>query len=416
MAQGAANREVANFTTRRVLLALVTLLLAAVSQTAPPPDGSSYAGLMREVERIRGLKFTRAVPKEIVSSSRMKEVVREQLAIEYPEREIAKIEETLKAFGLIPKKRALKDILGSLLEEQVMGLYDPRAKKLYICGDGSQLEEELLAGLDLGGFSLTDSYIIHELDHALTDQHFDLLSLPVEEKFDQDRAGAAMAVVEGDATWVMYNQIFGALKIPQERMEGTDQLLANLSMMGDLMGGSYPKYLQQNLMSAYLNGFSLVKQAYAKGGTPGVDALYRRLPESMEQVLHPEKYFAGVDHPARLTVKLPPAWTSVGVRDFSSGTWGELNTRIILDGWGSTAEAAATASAGWGGDAYVTARTGGGGLAWVWATKWDTDKDAAEFRGEVTKIADLKVYFEDRMVTVVRGGPQKRIGALPEHK
>ena len=74
------------------------------------------------------------------------------------------------------------------------------------------------------------------------------------------------------------------------------------------------------------------------------------MPESTEQILHPEKYAANeapvaVTLPADLATQLGTGWT-VPLTD----TFGEFQTAIWLRGAGVDEPAASDAAAGWGGD------------------------------------------------------------------
>lgn len=392
-----------------LLASLLSLALTGIPgpSVGAPPD-ASFESIVRKVEEIRGLRFKRPVAREVMTSEQMRQEVRRQMELEYKPSDWAPLEATLKAFRLIPASSDLKRLLMTLLEQQAAGLYDPRSKRLFVLtggmpsgGDGM---EEILgdAGLDLG-----DTTLAHELAHALDDQHFDLLSLPVEERYDQDRAGAAMAVVEGDATWVMMQFMFGSLGFDPEAAEGLDGLGEMLRGSGLSMGEGVPRYVQENLLGAYLDGLVLVKRVRARGGSAAVDALFRKPPQSVEQVLHPEKYFAS-EAPERFTVRPPPAWTAAGYKEYTSGVWGELNAKIILQELNVSDDRAVRASEGWAGDAYSTARDPKGNLGWVWVTRWDTETDAKEFRDAIASSPSLKVTLDGRQVTVFFGGPPSK--------
>jgi hypothetical protein len=387
---------------------LVLALPGTPGPSAAAPSDPSFDALMRRVEEIRGLRFKHPVTREVMTPEGMRQEVRRQLELEYKPADWAPMEATLKAFRLIPASANLKQLLSALIEGQAAGLYDPRSKRLFVLQgkavtQGSGLEDILgEAGLDMG-----DTALAHELAHALDDQHFDLLSLPVEERYDQDRAGAAMAVVEGDATWVMMQFMFGSLGFEGDAAEGLDDLGGMLKTSGLSMGEGVPRYLQENLMGAYLDGLTFVKKVRARGGAAAVDALFRKPPQSVEQVLHPEKYFAG-EAPIRFAVQPPPAWAAAGYRVYTTGIWGEANAKIILQELNIAEERAVKASEGWGGDAYATAKGPSGDVGWVWVTRWDTDGDAKEFRDAIAASPSLKVTLEGRQVTVVFGGPPSK--------
>ena len=371
---------------------------------------SDIPSLEKRVESIRGLSFRRPVRVEKVDAAGMREVIRREMAREYPEGEWPAMESVLKTFGFIPPKSNLKAILAGLMEDQVVGLYEPRGRTLYVSSAPVQGEGLLEA---LGpGVSMTNVYLVHEMAHALVDQHFPLLETGIEDHQNEDRASAARCVVEGDATWVMLTYLYGVLNIPADQKSAMDDLMGSMGLGRELMGSAAPAYIQENLLMGYLGGLALVKEAYARGGTAGIDALYRRPPVSMEQVLHPRKYFAGTDPPVQARFPEPETWRTGGWQRVGEGTWGELNVRIWLAERGVAEDRAEKAAEGWGGDFYRVMKGPDGSTGFVWRTCWDTEADAAEFAAACGPGGGLRASRSGRWVTVVRGGPRSE--AVPE--
>jgi hypothetical protein len=388
---------------RRLALAAALLLLLVVPASAE----DHLHALELQVEKLRGLKFTHPVTARYVDGDQMKKILAGEIDREYTAAQWSKMESVLKTFGLVPPKMNLHKVLTGLLEEQVAGLYDPRGKVLYVDKDALG-GEDLLSGLGLKNGSMSDIFLVHELDHALTDQHFDLLSLPLEDHGNEDRASAARCVVEGDATWVMFRYMYGLMGISPGQQANMGDLVKTMGLGREMMGRAAPAYVEENLLMGYLGGLALVKEAYDRSGFAGVNALYRNPPRSMEDVLHPKKYFAGNDPPAKVTVSTPASWRKAGWRELDGGTWGELNASIILAEWGNARDAADKAAAGWGGDSYKVYSGPAGARAFIWKTEWDTTKDAGEFAAAARKSPGLEVVVKGRSVTVVKGGPEKR--------
>ena len=108
------------------------------------------------------------------------------------------------------------------------------------------------------------------------------------------------------------------------------------------------------------------------------------MPESTEQILHPEKYAADeepveVQLPADLATDLGTGWT-VPLQD----TFGEFQTGIWLREGGVPQAAADAAAAGWGGDRLAVIDGPDGAWAVAMHTAWDTEADAAEFETAAT--------------------------------
>ncbi|MCI4398341.1 MAG: hypothetical protein JHC34_05820 [Acidobacteria bacterium] len=387
-----------NVAMRRSALFVLALSLALGCQAAAPDLGP----LERQVEILRGLKFKSPVVVRAVDQAGIRAAVASQLDLETSAPDWPNEVAALKAFGLIPRKMDMKRTLAGLLDSQVAGLYDPRAKVLYVSNDaGSEIDDELgLSGLILpDGFSTHDVFVVHELDHALTDQHFNLLSLPLDDASNGDRASAARCVVEGDATYVMARYAATALKMTDAQIELLSDL-SNAMAIGKQLLPSYPDYIQEELLVSYLAGYELVKEVKAKRGEKGVDDLYRHPPASMEQVLHPEKYLAGNDPPVALKAE-PPANSPLKLkRRIFGSVWGEFDTRLILQAWGVPAAEAESAAEGWGGDAFSIFQAADGSTGFYWATAWDTERDAIEFAAAASRATGVTVERDGRRVAV----------------
>ena len=384
---------------RRILLFILVLFFALGCQAAEPDLGP----LEKEVEAIRGLKFTAPVKVQEVSQARMRAAVQAQLDADTSSPNWASEVAALKAFGLIPRKMDLKRSMAALLDSQVAGLYDPRAKLLYVSGDaGSEIDDELgIAGLALPeGFSTRNLFLVHELTHALDDQHFNLLSLPMDDASNSDRATAARCVVEGDATYVMVRYAATALKMTDEQVG----MMSDLSMaigIGKELLPSYPDYVQEELLIPYIAGYELVKQVAAKRGEKGVDDLFRRPPASMRDVLHPEKFLAGAPVPASVKADPPPASPLKSAKKIFGGVWGEFDARLVLKSWGVPAGEAEQAAGGWAGDAFSVFDEANGATAFLWVTRWEKESDAARFVSAIAGVKGIAVQREGRLVTIM---------------
>ena len=110
------------------------------------------------------------------------------------------------------------------------------------------------------------------------------------------------------------------------------------------------------MLFGYLEGETFIAdlRRRADGKWDLVDTAFRlRVPESTEQILHPDAYFdAEEPKPVRLRVgqALGPGWKRA-----TAGTWGELQTREMLALAGGNSKDAA---AGWGGDRYELWQSG----------------------------------------------------------
>ncbi len=211
--------------------------------------------------------------------------------------------------------------------------------------------------------------LVHELRHAQQDQYEDLHSFLEGDVSDfDDRRLAWTSLLEGDATLVMERFVrkrLGGLGV-EEDSSGEDVAALGMPGLFDVPGA--PPVVRDQLVQPYLAGLALARAIWARGGAGALREAWKRPPESTEQVLHPEKFFAR-EEPRRV---VPPEPPPAGSRLVSEGVLGELLLRTLV---GEGAEAAA---AGWGGDGWKLWDVGGK-TALAWRSEWDLPSDAGEF-------------------------------------
>ena len=216
----------------------------------------------------------------------------------------------------------------------------------------------------------------------LQDQHFDLLSLPIEALDPEDTTSAVRALIEGDATLTMFDYLLEPQGSDATR---TPELSSTLHAWtdGPLMRGFgpfriIPRYLTDNLFFSYTYGFDFVLRLKQLGGWERVNQAYQDVPVSTEQIIHPEKYLDQRDSPTSIHLPLLPESAS-GCQELEQNTLGELNISILLDGY-LPSNQARRASAGWDGDRFsLYEDTETGHLLLAWYTIWDTEQEAQEF-------------------------------------
>lgn len=292
------------------------------------------------------------------------------------------------AFDLLPPDTDLRDIYLELLGSQVAGFYDPDTKEMNVVlitndtpGDTLPLMEQIVYS--------------HEYAHALQDQHFGLRDLGFDTETglaNPDRLLAIQALIEGDATVVMmlYTQAVVA-----ENPFAALQLLAQGLQAGNLfLPEETPEILAQELLFPYNDGAEFVLALFRDGGWEAVNQAYTDLPQSTEQILHPERYLEG-DVPQEVTLESAEAalgedWTLLLDR-----TMGEFYLREYLRTQ-LTGREARDAAEGWGGDRYhIYQNEATGDLAWVLRVAWDTAGDTTEFGDALKDFGDTR--FEGGM-------------------
>ena len=314
--------------------------------------------LMAQVVDIRGLPWKEPLNLRVVGRDEMVRRLRAANARDSDPVQLAAEEATLKLLGLIPAGLDYGRLLDDLLRGVVLGFYDPETKELYVAVDD-------IAELD-GAEKAT---IVHEMVHALTDQHFNYgpATITLDKADKAEEYLAFSALLEGDArlTETMW----------MERHLSELEALAVLLGVGsdveaavDVLART-PSYVQRSLRFPYETGLKFVERLHAAGGFAAVNAAYRRPPASTEQVLHPEAYATGESWSAP---SLPDLAAATGCSRVRSGRLGEFDMRALLEDQGSD-DPSASAARGWNGDAYSLVRCGN---ALALADRWQADSGA----------------------------------------
>ena len=325
----------------------------------------------RAVAEIRGLPFKSAVNYEILDRKQIKETISAKLAEVYSEEEFAHITAALARLGLLERGYPLRQKYIDLLGEQVAAFYDQRQHKLFMFEDAS---------LDNAQNRVV---LAHELAHALQDQHFGLDKLPLEIKTNDDRAAAASALVEGEATLIMSEYMLKNLSLGALKDSITATFTQDMAQLTEA-----PAYLREVLIFPYLRGQEFCGALFGSGGYDRLTRAYLQPPSSTAQILHPDKYLV---EPREEPLLID--WPETKANDQApiiDNVLGELGIRILLTEWtdATTGERAAT---GWRGDRYLCFA---GGDSLVWKTVWASDDDAREFM-EAKQKALSKRYGAD---------------------
>jgi hypothetical protein len=335
--------------------ALRTALAAAQQTAADAKNAVRRTQIERDTAAIRGLSFTSPVDYEVLDKAGIRQVVAGKLSEIYTDQEIRDMATGLSAFGLLPPNFPLKQTYIDLLGEQIAAFYDQHQHKLFMFRDAS-LEN-----------SQNRIILSHELTHALQDQNFGLLKMPLEIKTNDDEAAAASALIEGDATLEMTQYMQKDLS--WQSLADTVTYSATQSMEQIRKA---PRYLRQMLVFPYVQGQQFCAAVYARGGFPALNAVYADPPSSTAQILHPEKYFKETrENP--IPVDFPDT-TFRGQKPLANNVLGEMGCRILFAQ--ADPEHADAIAAGWRGDRYLVFDNGKV-LVWkvVWASK-DAQTDA----------------------------------------
>ena len=329
--------------------------------TVPAAGGSELEQVLPELVRFtaraRGLPFLRPVKVTLLGDEDFRarlEANADQDEAEDAD-EIRTYQRVLEALGLLKKGVDVEAALESLGGDAVLGFYDTETDDLVVRGD------ELTVTVRVT--------LVHELTHALQDQHFDLSDDAFEERDDESSLGFHV-LVEGDASRV--EQIY------LDSLSSREQKQFEIERMeiGSRIDPDIPRVLYQYVAFAYLVGPGFTTTVYGRGGQERLDAAFRDPPVSSEQLLHPEVYLAGE---GMAPVEAPEADGEV----IDEGIFGEFDVLILLAAAGVPGQVAAE---GWGGGRYVAWEDGDETCVRV-ALATDSPQDDAELRQALDRLA-----------------------------
>jgi hypothetical protein len=399
-------------TTHRLAAIAAAFLLASAACSPPSPTASPaptgtaaplataspgasqasateiYASIRAQVEAIRGLEPTADVDPVTIDEAQLRTNLEAEFDKENTADALQFSEETLITLGLLPPGSSLRDITLDFQAGQVAGYYSPERKELFVVSRS-------------GGIGPAEEVTYaHEFTHQLQDQHFDLSKLGLDSANQSDRALAQLALVEGDAVSVQ-SRWTSANLTPEELGE---LMSASLDPEAIEAMRNAPPYLRDTALFPYTDGLVFVSSIVNTSGYAALDAVYADLPDSTEQVLHPEKYAARempvkVKLPAELAATLGAGWKNAG-----EDTLGEFILQTWLTVNGVTGATAREATAGWGGDRLELLRGPNGATTVFLETVWDNVLDAAEFAAAAkTAIAGIR---PEGMVVFVEQAPR----------
>ena len=275
-----------------------------------------------------------------------------------------------------PSERARLASASQVLEEEIAGFYDRVSDKIVlplvpIDSDEDAIEQRAI--------------LAHEAQHALQAQHFP----PPPEATDDDQRLAQLALWEGDAMVAMGAYLGAEAGAPVgrtlRRIGDATRAVSTARLSHGTSGRAYDRALplfREELAFPYEEGMLFVTDLYRAGGYPLVNEAFTRPPRSTMEVLHPQKFLAGIA-PRPFAEPPPPR----GLRSVTSGTLGELRTRVLLSRC-KKRDVAEAAAAGWAGDRFTVLVDDDGRLLLGWISAWDSVEEAKEFENVVSAAID----------------------------
>jgi hypothetical protein len=385
------------YTALGLLLASLNL---AQSQTNTPASGKvrskrDFSEIKHTVETLRGKRFTNDVPVFHVSDKQLRDIAVRELDRDYPGPKLRSYEQLLAWLGMIPAGTDLKAVYGDFLVGQVAGLYDSDTREMSIpaapaasAAPGTQATGKKLTEISS---DIDDIVLAHEFTHALEDQYWPL-DVPADhdQTSSTDQGTAHSFVAEGSATRHMIEAI------PAEFAGGSPGfhfLLWNLihSTFGewvlrsalneawkspDVLVDGVPDSICRTESMPYSFGYLFCTKAMRDWGLDGLDYICDHPPVSSEQVMHPAKYWAWRDFPARINLPetLAGGWTQTSLECL-----GEAGIAALFGCSFTNLNRGLEIARGWDGDHAALFEGPSGHHLLLWASSWDSTNAAGRF-------------------------------------
>ena len=361
------------------VLLTVSCFAAVVRIGSGSSDPGSWdprvADLAAFVERARGLSFDHPVRVDFLSPAAYTAAVTTD-GEDLGEEERAELDvqaAQLRALGVASGDVDLVAAFNQVSDAGTLAFYNPDDESVRVRGT------DLSVGLRVT--------LVHELTHALQDQHFGLADL-LGDADDTSESDARRALAEGDATRVEVAYVDEELS-DEERVAYEEEYQAEVdqSVAGT---ADVPDFLNATFGVPYALGPPFVAMLLDAGGNEGVDDAFRDPPSTEEHLFDPASYLAGEKGKA-------PDLDLEDLDDaFEEGPLGPPRWFLIL-AQRIDANTAFEAALGWGGDAYGTYTKGGRSCVRA-VFRGDTETDETEM-GEVI----------DAWAAAMPGGKAKRI-------
>jgi CheY-like chemotaxis protein len=399
-----ARRLRVNLSTLTVLALITVAALAAGCRAQVPgtlvvsddPELRALAAeLLPDLAERSGLELRAPVRLARRSRAELVSYLTAKLEQELPREEARAVTDSYRLLGLVPEGVDLRALLLDVYTEQVAGFYDPDSTALFVMDD--QPDESVR------------TVLIHELVHAVQDQHVDLDSLTARAR-GNDRQLAAQAAIEGQATLVMLEYMTEQMRGGPVDLTAIPDFAAQVRPALQALRAQYPALasapliVQETLLFPYLEGAGWVQGLWHDaGGRPS--PLQERLPQSTEQViLRGASPGSGRDEPTEVRLAAPGT--------IYENSLGRVETGVLLQELAG--EQAAAAADGWDGDRFALVEASGA-RSLLWFSVWDhaaaRDRFVAALRpGLVELPAPARLEARD---VAGRPGALLTVGAAP---
>lgn len=390
------------------LLGVFVCSLCANAQSDPRAKAlcSQVPAIAAELTRISGMKLHHPVPCDFITKDQINSFLNKRVKESSSPEDIRAESLTLKKFGLIPQDFDLAKNEVDLLTEQAAAFYDYNRKKLFIT-DSTSGDSQL-------------PVLAHELSHALADQNYHLGRFIKQGRKSDDGSSARLAVMEGQATWMMSE--FIARKSGQS-LRDSESLAAAMANMdaGDEKADDAksdsefpvfdkePLYLRLSLVFPYTKGMGFQQAVLKRYQQQGFGVVFSNPPESTQQIMQPDKYFERVKP---TDPELPVVHLPHGYKPLVGGVLGELEHSILLEQYSGKTKAESLAPHWRGCTFLLQENKKAARVVLEYAVEWDNEENARNYFNAYREVMQKKW----KKMTVTSEQPEALLGAGDDGK
>lgn len=316
-----------------------------VARSGNEPEGPGFPGawdarvrdLVEFVAAERGLAFRHPVFIDFLPETEFVATVtgEDSQLTDDEKREITDFESLARALGLPTGESGLLDAVNTMSSVGILAYYSHDRQRVTVRGTDLTVARKVT--------------LVHELTHALQDQHFDLSR--AESLANDAQQFAFDAIVEGDATRIE-DAYLDTLSGDERRAYDEETFGADAEeSLGALE--HIPAWLTGYFTAPYVLGDGFVNAVLDRDGRRALDDLFRSPPRSEEQIYDLTKFLDG-NRPQ----EVPSPKLAAGDREIDRADFGSFGLMFML-GERLPAAEAVTAVEDWDGDAYVAFDRGG---------------------------------------------------------
>lgn len=346
---------------------LALSLFTPIGYSEAPADLCALSGVaLKHASALRGLSIMKPVPCSVQDQKAVQAFIEATIKRDLAPQKLEMEQTAFRAIGMIPDDYDYAKSLVQFLVSQLGGYYDPREKRFVMAAWLPLVTQETVA--------------VHELTHALQDQHYSLEKFLDPKSDTSDRSLAHSALIEGDATAVMFDNEKRQKGLPPLSAEKSIDSIILQEVLGMNVGGQgdVPDSLKAILVFPYTSGLRFVHSILRKGGYQALDAVYRDPPASSREILHPDEYLA---HTVQLQIPAPhevPGAAQNRAPEYTD-VLGEFSISSLFANSAKTRGKGVQAAVGWLGDRIAIFPKNSEGREVVWITRWQSEADATEF-------------------------------------